>query len=106
MKQLARASALFFLTMIFLGTRADAQAPVGPITPRPDTPVQLPPPESQAKVKVQVALVNTPVTVRDSKGQMIHNLDPNEFVVTDNGVPQKITHFDIGGDPISLVILL
>ena len=57
-------------------------------------------------MKVQVSLVNTPVTVRDSKGQMIHDLNPNEFVVTDNGVPQKITHFDIGGDPISLVILL
>src|SRR5215469_11482134 len=106
MKQITTAAALFFLTMIFVGTRANAQSPVGPITPTPNTPIQQAPPESQAKVKVQVSLVNTPVTVRDSKGQMIHDLDPNEFVVTDNGVPQKITHFDIGGDPISLVILL
>lgn len=106
MKQIATVSALFLLTMAFAETRANAQAPVGPITPRPDALVQMPPPESQAKVKVQVALVNTPVTVRDSKGQMIHNLDANDFNVTDNGIAQKITHFDIGGDPISLVILL
>jgi VWFA-related protein len=26
--------------------------------------------------------------------------------VTDNGVPQKITHFDLGGDPLSLVFLV
>ncbi|HEX4543679.1 MAG TPA: VWA domain-containing protein, partial [Candidatus Acidoferrum sp.] len=29
-----------------------------------------------------------------------------DFQVTDNGVAQKISHFDLGGDPISLVILM
>jgi VWFA-related protein len=37
---------------------------------------------------------------------MLHDLDEKDFVITDNGVPQKITHFDVGGDPISLVILV
>jgi VWFA-related protein len=76
------------------------------MTPKPDTPIQQAPPESQSKVKVQVTLVSTPVTVRNSKGEMIHDLAPSDFIVTDNGVAQKISHFDIGGDPISLVILL
>jgi len=53
-----------------------------------------------------VALVNTPVTVRDAKGEMVHDLDAKDFRVTDNGVEQKISHFDLGGEPLSLVILM
>ena len=63
-------------------------------------------PEAQGRLKVRVALVNTPVTVRDDHGQMIHDLDAKDFLVTDNGVTQKISHFDLGGDPLSLVILV
>jgi len=58
------------------------------------------------KVRVQVALVNTPVTVRDSHGEMVHNLEARDFQIADNGVAQQISHFDMGGDPISLVILI
>ena len=76
------------------------------MAPKSGTVVQQAPPEAQARLKVRVALVNTPVTVRDGGGQMIHNLDAKNFSVTDNGVAQKITHFDLGGDPLSLVILV
>jgi len=82
-----------------------AQAPECPVPPRPGTQIQATPPEVLAKLTARVTLVNTPVTVRDSKGVMIHDLDEQDFRVTDNGVPQKITHFEVGGDPISLVIL-
>lgn len=78
------------------------QAPTGPLAPRPGVPVQQPP---KNEIKVQVALVTTPVTVRDSRGFMVHNLEAKDFRVTDNGVAQKISHFDLGGDPLSLVIL-
>src|SRR6267378_8063425 len=81
-----------------------AQAPTGPITPQPGTPVQQAPP--QTKIVTRVALVNTPVTVRDSNGQMVNTLDAKDFQVTDNGVPQQITHFDLGGDPLSIVFLV
>jgi len=50
--------------------------------------------------------VNTPVTVVDSKGELVSNLNAKDFQVTDNGVPQRITHFDLGGPPLSLVILI
>jgi VWFA-related protein len=83
-----------------------AQAPEGPIAPAPGTVAQQAPPEVQARLKVRVSLVNTPVTVRDGKGQMIHDLDAKDFAVTDNGATQKITHLDLGGDPLSLVILI
>ena len=88
------------------GVFAWGQAPSGPIPPKPGVEVQLPPADTQAKVKVRVALVNTPVTVRDGRGDMVHNLEARDFQVTDNGATQQITHFDLGGDPISMVILI
>jgi VWFA-related protein len=81
-----------------------AQAPTGPIAPQPGTPVQQAPP--QTKIVTRVSLVNTPVTVKDGSGQMVNTLDAKDFQVTDNGVPQQITHFDLGGDPLSIVILV
>jgi VWFA-related protein len=32
-------------------------------------------------------------------------LEAKDFLLTDHGVPQTISHFDVGGDPISLVVL-
>jgi len=81
-----------------------AQAPTGPIAPQPGTPVQQAP--AQTKIVTRVSLVNTPVTVRDASGHMVHSLDAKNFQVTDNGVPQQITHFDLGGDPLSVVFLV
>ena len=81
-----------------------AQAPTGPIAPQPGTPVQQAPAES--KIVRHVSLVNTPVTVKDASGQMVHSLDAKDFQVTDNGVLQQIIHFDLGGDPLSIVILV
>ena len=96
--------AIELLLMLLFATGALlAQAPTGPLPPKPGVPVQQPP---KVEIKVQVALVTTPVTVRDSRGDMVHNLDAKDFRVTDNGAAQKISHFDLGGDPISLVILL
>jgi len=83
-----------------------AQAPEGPLPPLPGAKIQTIPPEAVAKISASVTLVNTPVTVRDASGTMLHDLDEQDFLITDNGVPQKIAHFDVGGDPISLVVLV
>src|SRR5947207_11739291 len=37
---------------------------------------------------------------------MVHSLEASDFQITDNGMAQRISHFDLGGDPLSLVILL
>ena len=81
-----------------------AQAPEGPMTPPAGVAIQQAPP--QTKFKLQSILVNTPVTVRDVKGEMVHDLEVRNFRITDNGVEQKITHFDLGSDPLSLVIVV
>ena len=96
-------SAVFLLLS---GTPVFAQAPEGPMTPRPGTQVQPTPPDALNKITATVTLVTTPVTVRDSRGGMIHDLELQDFLITDNGVPQRITHFDIGGDPLSLVVVV
>src|SRR5256884_2513000 len=94
-----------WLLLAALGTAGTllGQAPTGPLPPRPGVPVQQAP---KGQIKVQVAMVTTPVTVRDSRGVMVHDLDAKNFQLTDNGMAQKISHFDLGGDPLSLVILV
>jgi VWFA-related protein len=104
----ARSALLFavaFALVAFVPPRAAAQSPDGPVAPRPDVVIQQPPPQAPA-LKVQVNLINTPVAVYSNRGEMVHTLDAKDFKVTDNGIPQKITHFDLGSDPISMVILL
>src|SRR6266436_1586103 len=102
------ASAILALTLevALAGAPVCAQAPSGPLAPKPGAAVQQPPKDTQAKVKVQVALVNMPVTVRNARGDMVHDLEATNFRISDNGVAQQISHFDLGGDPISMVILI
>jgi VWFA-related protein len=106
MARIAGALVALLLLLALPGVFAWGQAPSGPIPPKPGVEVQLPPADTQARVKVRVALVNTPVTVRDGRGDMVHNLEARDFQIADNGVAQQITHFDLGGDPISMVILI
>jgi VWFA-related protein len=106
MARIAGSLITLLLLLALPGVFAWAQSPSGPLPPKPGVEVQLPPKDTQAKVKVHVALVNTPVTVRDGRGDMVHNLEARDFQITDNGVAQQISHFDLGGDPLSMVILL
>jgi VWFA-related protein len=106
MARIADTSIALALLVAFSRVSAGGQSPSGPLPPKPGVEVQQPPKGAQAKVKVQVSLVNTPVTVRNGRGDMVHNLEARDFRITDNGVAQQISHFDLGGDPLSLVILL
>ena len=95
--------ALFAILFNSVGTFA--QSPDGPMVPRPDVPIQQPPRRVDTAIKAKVVLVNAPVTVRDSKDQIVTSLEAADFRLTDHGVQQNISHFDVGGDPISMVIL-
>jgi len=102
MKCLAKSLAFSLLTLLGLAAGSlRAQAPPGPLPPRPGAPIQQPPP-----IRVKVELVNTPVTVRDPSGQLVLDLASRDFHVFDNGVEQRIEHFDLGGDPLSVIILV
>jgi len=87
-----------------LASSVYGQAPTGPIAPQAGTPIQQAP--AQSKIVRRVSLVNTPVTVKDSSGQMVNTLDAKDFQITDDGVPQQIVHLDLGGDSLSVVFLM
>ena len=53
-----------------------------------------------------VQLVTTPVTVFDSGGQFVYDLEQNEFKVYDNGQLQDIKQFDSEMRKLSLVIVV
>ena len=90
-------------------TPARGQAPAGPLPPMPGAKAEkIPARDAKAKgpIRVRVNLVSTPVTVRDSKGEMVLNLLEKDFKVFDNGREQKIQHFDLGGDLLSVVFVV
>ena len=85
------------------GVPAFAQGTQGPIPPKPGVPIQKAPPGT---IIVKVEEVSAPVVVRDAKGELVVNLQQKDFKVFDSGVQQTITGFSMGGDPISLVIVV
>ena len=85
---------------------AFSQVPDGPMVPRPDVSIQQAPKRADTTLKAKVVLVNAPVTVRNSKDQIVTSFEAKDFQLTDHGVPQKISHFDVGTDPLSLVVLI
>jgi VWFA-related protein len=83
-----------------------AQAGAGPLPAKPAVPPapqrQLPP----AQVRVVTRVVSAPAVVRDGKGDMVLDLQQKDFKIFDNGVAQAVEHFDIGGDPVSAVLVV
>jgi VWFA-related protein len=101
---LVRRFAQLLVVAAVAASRATAQAPEGPMVPPPNGAVQQAPP--RPALKVHVTLVSTPVVVRNAKGEMVHTLDAKDFQITDNGIHQQISHFDVGTDPVSMVALV
>ncbi len=89
-------------TLVFASTPAHAQQTQGPIAPTPGTRVQKAP---EGTIRVNVALVNAPVAVHDAKGNLVLDLQQKDFRVLDNGVAQTVESFDLGGEPLSVVLV-
>jgi VWFA-related protein len=97
------AGAILWLGALAAAHPATAQT-AGPIAPKPGQQVQAPPDRSQ--IRVRVNLVDTPVVVRDSKGELVLDLTDKNFRLLDNGKVQKIAAFDMGGAPLSVAIVV
>jgi VWFA-related protein len=101
------APVLLALVLIAAPHTARAQAEPGPLHTKPGTkPEVLTPEQEKNAIRVRVNEVTAPVTVRDPKGEMVLDLTKDSFHVFDNGAEQKIDHFDLGGDPLSIVLVL
>ncbi|MBZ5697178.1 MAG: VWA domain-containing protein [Acidobacteriia bacterium] len=94
--------ALIAAWLVFSTAPARAQGSQGPIAPKPGAPVQKAPDNA---IRVRVALVNAPVTVHDAKGELVLDLKKENLHVFDNGVEQNIETFDLGGEPLSAVLV-
>lgn len=49
-------------------------------------------------IRIESNLVTSEISVLDDRGNLIHNLSPDELVVTEDGQPQKVVHFLRGDD--------
>ncbi len=91
------------------------QGDIGPMAiPKKPEAAPEPPPKPPKKVanmpdysiRVDTALVQVPVLVTTKDGQFIPGLKQDNFRVFEDGVPQKITKFEISQAPITAVLLV
>jgi VWFA-related protein len=66
------------------------------------------PPQSQGSIfTTQTTVVVVPAMVRDRAGANVYTLTAGDFLLTDDGVPQKLTlEAESGGEPLALVVVL
>jgi len=62
--------------------------------------------QQEHAIKVRVNDVIVPVTVLNSKGEMIFDLTKDNFHIYDNDVEQTIEQFDIGGDRLAVALVM
>jgi Ca-activated chloride channel family protein len=62
--------------------------------------------EAQGKIRVNSNLVVLPVTVKDRSGNLVPDMETQDFRVFDDGVEQKIEVFTAEAFPLSLVVLV
>ncbi|HLZ90381.1 MAG TPA: VWA domain-containing protein [Candidatus Acidoferrum sp.] len=65
-----------------------------------------PPSDARAKISVNSNLVVLPVTVKDRSGNLVADLQRDEFRVLEDDVEQKIDVFTAEAFPLSMIILL
>ena len=92
------------------------QSDVGPyaIPKKKDEPPPPPPPEKPKKIEgmpdysihVDVPVVEVPVMVTTKDGEFISSLKQENFRISEDGTPQKISNFTISQAPITAVLLV
>jgi Ca-activated chloride channel homolog len=70
------------------------------------TPAGPPPSDARAKISINSNLVILPVVVKDRSGNMVPDIQRDEFRVFEDNVEQKIDVFTAEAFPLSMVILL
>lgn len=98
---LLTAASLFVLSLFERTVLCRAQTQLQ--TPSQTAPHQS---DAQAKIRVNSELVVLPVTVKDSKGDLVPDLQQNEFRIFDDNIEQSIDVFTAEAFPLSLVVLI
>ena len=88
------------LALLCLSQIALAQTPAIDAAATPE-----PSPAQASTLTARSTLVLVPALVRNKAGQLVYTLKAGDFVLTDDGVPQKLTlEQDTGGEPLALVV--
>ncbi|MGB9512823.1 MAG: VWA domain-containing protein [Candidatus Acidiferrum sp.] len=108
MKSLRKIALLVFIWPCLVGLNpAQGQNPAPlPSNPVPKSPPPGLEPRSQGTISTTTAIVVVPVTVKDSKGNLVADLKRDEFRVFEDGVEQQIQRLNTDAMPISMVILI
>src|SRR5580692_12114282 len=82
---------------LFAQTASQSQPAPAPQTATPDT----------SLLSTRSALVLAPALVRNKNGDLVFTLTANDFVLTDDGIPQKLNlEQDADGQPLALVVVI
>jgi VWFA-related protein len=95
--------------ILFPSARAqEGVAGDNPVVSRPkqEPPADLKSSTTEPRIRVQANIVTAPVTVIDSKGDYVFDLQERDFKVLDNGVPQHIEQFSLEQRPLAAVIVV
>jgi VWFA-related protein len=101
MRKFFSVSLLVVSAVIAVAAQAPRQPPAPP--PAASSPAQTP--DQTYTLRTQANVVLVPTTVQTSKGDMIYDLKPEQFVVEDNGVPQTV-HLDQDTDSVGLSLVV
>ncbi len=73
--------------------------------PQPAAP-EAPKQDSRGSIRTTVSLVVVPVTVKDNAGELVTDLQQNDFRVFEDGIEQSIAQFSAEAVPLSAAILV
>jgi Ca-activated chloride channel homolog len=91
--------AIPFLACLFLPITTTAQRPASPPRARSTPP-------AEEAIAIDTTEVMLPVTVRDESGQLVSNLEADQFQVYEDGVEQPISSFALRRLPVHVVLLI
>lgn len=99
-------SAFFLLTVLALGATAQPRQAPPPKLPPIETPPPMPSAQADAPtLRVTTTEVLVPTLVEKKGGGILYGLKPSDFVLEDNGVPQKIkVQPEMDTAPVALVV--
>jgi VWFA-related protein len=98
-------SALVIALAVFLAKAAQIN-PAAPPPPQAQESPEKQTSDPRARIRTTVELVVVPVTVKDSKGNLVADLGKNDFRVLEDGVEQQVSVFATEAVPLSAVVLL
>src|SRR5690348_4207398 len=81
-------------------------AQTSPAAASPQSPAQQQAADPRAKIRSTVELVVVPVTVKDSKGNLVDDIRKDEFRIFEDGIEQQPSLFSTDAFPLSAVVLL